>query len=385
MSKFVPTDSARSTGSLTPSTSELMLEKRHNHTIQVLFQLSDSYREMGKHQQAVDILEHALAIEEKHYGSTHIKLGVTLDYLGDAYGNLGEHQKELAVFNRAFKLRIKHYGRSHPEVARTLVSMSYSYRDLGNTQRAFKLLTRALVIQKEHYGIMSMELINTLLALNDVCGTLGLERVLKLQKKYYGNAAIETAEIAVSLGLVWHQLRQSQHASALLKNAYAILEKHYGSEHAYVKRVLKFLNLVSQNVEQPSPQPMVSGTCSMGVTASSSEKERLAEMKDIYAMLKDMVDSNSHYLEQASPQPMVSGTCSVGVTASSSEKERLTEMKDVYAILKDMVDSTSHSSKQVSSAASATLAPFSYLFSTNQCRTKPTADQNSQLNSALSA
>ena len=80
---------------------------------------------MGEHLKMRELLERALAIEERHYGSEHVQVALTLNSLGNAYGALGDHEKAKAVLQRALRLMEAHYGhQQHPRVAMVMRNLS---------------------------------------------------------------------------------------------------------------------------------------------------------------------------------------------------------------------------------------------------------------------
>ena len=61
-----------------------------------------------------DVLERALAINERAYGRDHAQVAITLVQLGIAYGNLGDHAKKRDVLERALAIFESAYGPEHP-------------------------------------------------------------------------------------------------------------------------------------------------------------------------------------------------------------------------------------------------------------------------------
>ncbi|CAK9253913.1 unnamed protein product, partial [Sphagnum jensenii] len=63
-----------------------------------------------------ELLERALAIKERHYGSDHPEVATTLAILGSAYGKLGDTQKKRELLERALAIKERHNGPDHPKV-----------------------------------------------------------------------------------------------------------------------------------------------------------------------------------------------------------------------------------------------------------------------------
>jgi tetratricopeptide (TPR) repeat protein len=75
-----------------------------------------------------------------------------LTNLGNAYGSLGDTQKSRELLERALAINERHYGPDHPNVATILTNLGNAYGSLGDTQKSRELLERALVIDERHYG-----------------------------------------------------------------------------------------------------------------------------------------------------------------------------------------------------------------------------------------
>ncbi len=73
----------------------------------------------------------------------------TLTNLGNAYGSLGDTQKKRDLLERALAIEERHYGLDHPNVAIILTNLGNAYGSLGDTQKSRDLLERALAIKKD--------------------------------------------------------------------------------------------------------------------------------------------------------------------------------------------------------------------------------------------
>ena len=76
----------------------------------------------------------------------------TLTNLGTAYGKLGENAKARDVLERALAINERTYGRDHPNVAITLMNLGVAYGQLGDAAKKRKYVTRAVTILEGAYG-----------------------------------------------------------------------------------------------------------------------------------------------------------------------------------------------------------------------------------------
>ena len=79
-------------------------------------------------------------------------MAITLTNLGGVYGDLGDHAKKRDVLERALAINERAFGRDHPEVANTLFNLGMAHGNLGDISLARELLERVLPIWTRAYG-----------------------------------------------------------------------------------------------------------------------------------------------------------------------------------------------------------------------------------------
>ena len=154
-----------------------------------LTNLGDAYRYLGDAAKSRDLLERALAIDEREYGPDHREVAITLVSLGNAYGSLGNAAKSRDLLERALAILEREYGPDHRNVASTLGNLGNAYGSLGDAAKQRDLLERALAIQESEYGPDHRDVAITLTNLGNAYDSLGdaakkrdlLERVLVIE------------------------------------------------------------------------------------------------------------------------------------------------------------------------------------------------------------
>ena len=84
----------------------------------VLANLGFAYSSSGDANRARELLERALAIDERAYGADHAEVAVTLTNLGAAYGDLGDANRQRELLERALVIFERGYGPAHRFVSR---------------------------------------------------------------------------------------------------------------------------------------------------------------------------------------------------------------------------------------------------------------------------
>jgi len=69
---------------------------------------------LGDYAKARDIMERALAIDERTYGRDHVNVAFSLGSLGLAYGELGDAAKKREYVTRAVTIFEGAHGPDHP-------------------------------------------------------------------------------------------------------------------------------------------------------------------------------------------------------------------------------------------------------------------------------
>ena len=118
----------------------------------ILENLGIAHEKLGNAEKQRELLERALAILEREYGSDHREVAIILTNLGIAHGKLGNAEKHRELLERALVIKEREYGSDHREVAITLTNLGIAHGDLGNVEKKRELLERALAIFEHAFG-----------------------------------------------------------------------------------------------------------------------------------------------------------------------------------------------------------------------------------------
>lgn len=113
--------------------------------------LARFYCDIGKYDQACQILERNRAICGKQYNEQHEKIAQILQCLGIAYTHLKRFKDAESCFSKSLKFYERRYGKNHPNYALALKDFGWFCGCIGSYDNAEKVLNQALVIlQKTH-------------------------------------------------------------------------------------------------------------------------------------------------------------------------------------------------------------------------------------------
>ncbi|CAE7532245.1 unnamed protein product, partial [Symbiodinium sp. CCMP2456] len=118
----------------------------------------------------------------------HREMKRTLNDLANACGALGDLREQKRLVENALVIVEREFGTEHAEVAWTLNNLAIACGALGDLQEMKRLLEKSLVILEREFGTEHAEVAKTLTNLADACGALGdhqqkkrlLERALRI-------------------------------------------------------------------------------------------------------------------------------------------------------------------------------------------------------------
>lgn len=203
---------------------------------------SRSLRQKAKYDEALPLIERALAIREKVLGPDHPAVADSLHALAVLYDNKGDYAKAEPHNLRALAIREKALGPDHPEVAKTLNNLAWIYGIRQDYAKAEAFYRRALALQDKALGPDHAEVATTL---ND----LGLlyfdkgdydqsilvnERVLAIRERTLGPDDAGFAKGLSNLARVYWKKGDYAKAESLLQRAVPVWEKSLGPDHPEV-------------------------------------------------------------------------------------------------------------------------------------------------------
>ncbi len=213
-------------------------------------------RTQGQFPSARQVVERALSIAEKVYGTDHPKVATFVSNLGSVLQALGDFPGAKKAYDRALSIDEKVYGTDHPEVAADVNNLGSVLQALGDFPGAKKAIERALSIDEKVYGTDCPEVAADVNNLGSVLQDLGdfpgakkaIERALSIAEKVYGTDHPNVATFVSNLGSVLQDLGDLPGAKKAYERALSIAEKVYGTDHPKVAICVSNLGGVLQDL-----------------------------------------------------------------------------------------------------------------------------------------
>ncbi len=207
---------------------------------------SRNLRMNGKYDEALRLVERALAVREKILGPNHRDVADDLHALASLYDDTNDYAKAEPLNLRALAIREKTLGPNHPDVARTLDNLAWIYAVREDYAKAESFYRRALAIQEKALGKNHPEAASTL---NDLAllyyekgdydqSILTNKRVLAIREEMLGPDDSGVAKALNNLALVYLKKGDYAKAESFYQRALTIWEKALGPNPPLVATVL---------------------------------------------------------------------------------------------------------------------------------------------------
>jgi len=226
--------------------------KTHQNTASVLINLGHVEGLAKNHKRKKELLERAVAIQEKVLGPYHESVAITLGLgnLANAYGELGELESKRAALERSLDIyrHVHNNNDELPAIAVTLTWLGVTYHELAqkysdpkDEQKAKLTLEYALALDEKIWGDKQpdhAEIDVTLSQLSAVYAELhdteklkeALERALGIELAIYGDAHPQIPTTLINLANAYGEEGNNPKKKELLLRALALQEKLLGPE-----------------------------------------------------------------------------------------------------------------------------------------------------------
>ncbi|MEO8679912.1 MAG: serine/threonine-protein kinase [Vicinamibacterales bacterium] len=207
------------------------------------------YQRMGLHAKALPLLEQALAIGRRTFGSESVKVAYSLTELGVLQRELGNLAAAEALINEGLAMRRRLLGNVDKDVAVTLVELARVLKDRGRLAEAEAPIREALAIRQQMFGdehretaTSKSELGLLLWERGDLAGAEPLLREnVATSQRVLGADHPNVAAAKASLAGVLLSKGDAAAAEVLLRESLATRRKVFGEAHVEYATALNSL------------------------------------------------------------------------------------------------------------------------------------------------
>ena len=137
----------------------------HQATVHNWGELGELHFAMGDRRQAREYLDRSISVGERILGPRHIGIANPLSYTGRLLLAEGRPAEAAVLFDRAIRIRQETYQQGHAAIAQNLVDIARATRQLEGPAAAEPILRRALAMQRQALVPQHRAMVPTLLAL----------------------------------------------------------------------------------------------------------------------------------------------------------------------------------------------------------------------------
>ncbi|PKA53343.1 polypeptide N-acetylglucosaminyltransferase [Apostasia shenzhenica] len=202
------------------------------------------YCSLGRYEEAVPVLERAVAVPDVARGPEHA-LAAFSGYmqLGDTQSMLGRIDQSIECYSRGLEIQIEALGDSDPRVAETCRYLAEAHVQAMQFDEAEKLCQKTLEIHREHSAPASMEEAADRRLMAIICDAKGdydaaLEHLVLASMAMIANGHDgEVASIDVSIGNTYLALGRYDEAVFSYQKALTVMKSTKGDNHTSVALV----------------------------------------------------------------------------------------------------------------------------------------------------
>ena len=124
----------------------------HPHTLQSINNLAASYKALGRHADALQLDEQALALRTARLGRDHADTLQSMNNLAASYFAVGRRDEAIKLHEEAVALRTAKFGRDHPDTLGSMSNLAVAYTAADRPADALKLHEEAVALRTAKFG-----------------------------------------------------------------------------------------------------------------------------------------------------------------------------------------------------------------------------------------
>ncbi|KAK4651792.1 P-loop containing nucleoside triphosphate hydrolase protein [Podospora pseudocomata] len=220
----------------------LQLRKRTDDgeaTTGLLSKVGESFRNLGKYEEAEQMHRQALQLKEKVLGKEHPATLTSMNNLAVVLRSQGKYEEAEQIHRQALQLREKVLGKEHPDTLSSMNNLAFVLHSQGKYEEAEQMHRQALQLSQK---VLGKEHPHTLTSMNNLAGVLDSQgkyeeaeqmhrQALQLREKVLGKEHPDTLSSMSNLARVLGSQGKYEEAEQIHRQALQLREKVLGKEH----------------------------------------------------------------------------------------------------------------------------------------------------------
>lgn len=203
--------------------------------------------QLGDYEQALPLLEEALALQRRLPEEYELDVAQALNDLAMVHRGVGRYAEAEVLFRESLTLRRGFWGGLHPKISGSLHNLALVLQEQGRFDAALELLQEALEMDRAYYGTdRHRDVTYDLNSLGELYLEMGrlpealdlVRKSLELRLDLYDDGHVLVADSRHHVAQVLLELGRFDDASAELRAAMEVHRRIYGERHVWLARDL---------------------------------------------------------------------------------------------------------------------------------------------------
>ncbi|KAL8943854.1 MAG: hypothetical protein Q9211_000821 [Gyalolechia sp. 1 TL-2023] len=211
--------------------------------------LSGVYHEVGRYQEALQLMERTVEAEKKTLGDEHPDTLSSIHNLVTVYTQVGRREEALPLSERLVEIRKRTLGDEHPNTLLSIQRLAYIYCLFNRYQDALNLLEPVVEARKRTLGDKHPDTLKAIHNLAIIYSELGrqealqlMEGVVEARKRTLGDEHPDTLDAIHNLAISYSELGR-QEALPLMEGVVEARKRTQGDKHPRTLKAIQSLAL----------------------------------------------------------------------------------------------------------------------------------------------
>jgi tetratricopeptide (TPR) repeat protein len=118
----------------------------HKWTLKAVFRLSQTYMQLGKYDQSMQLAEQGKQMTTRSLGESNPTYSDFIQFIGDLYDEKGHYDDALVQFTKALDIELEYFGDSHPYISGSYCRIGDIWETKGDYDKALDYFERSMAI-----------------------------------------------------------------------------------------------------------------------------------------------------------------------------------------------------------------------------------------------
>ena len=231
---------------------EKMFGVGHIHTASIINSLGIIYSRLGNFEKAVESFQRCLQISAKGFGANHLTTGYVYENLGHAFDSAGRYNDAIRNFRYALSIKMDSLGPNDTNIADTSVNLAETYFKLGSFRSSHVYFDQAFAIFVKVLGKENMKTAHVIESLARTYNMMGMyneataayDVAVGIKRNLLGMRHVSTADTINNIGIMYRDMRKYVQAEESFELALGIFEEEFGVDNLRTANTINNMGMI---------------------------------------------------------------------------------------------------------------------------------------------